>query len=112
MLIARRDAGHIRLNPDLQKVRGLAFGVVELAVLHTGACAHALHVARRNAAGVAHAVFVRQLTAYHVADDFHVAVAVGAKTPASGHAVFIHDAQVAEAHVGCVVVARKREGMK
>ena len=99
LLVLRGNAGHVGLNPYLQQMRGLALGVVEFAVLHTAARAHALHIARRNALDVAHAVLVRQLATEYVADDFHVLVAVRAKTLARRNAVFIDDAQVAKAHV-------------
>ena len=86
--------------------------MVELAVLHTGTGAHALHVTRRDALDVAHAVLVRQLAAEHVADDFHVAVAMGAKTPARSNPVFIDHTQIAKPHVCRVVVAGKRKRVK
>jgi hypothetical protein len=105
LLVAGLDAGHVRLDPDLQEVRGLVLGVVELAVLHAAARAHALHVAGRNALDVAQRVLVRQFAGQHVADDLHVAVAVRAEAGAGGDAVFVDHAQVAEAHVLRVVVA-------
>ena len=93
-------------------MRGLVFSMIELAVLHTGACAHALHVAWRNTLDVTQRVLVGQIAAHHVADDFHVAVAMGAKTGARGNAVFIDDAQVAKPHVGRVVVTGKRKAVE
>jgi hypothetical protein len=45
---------------------------------------------------VAHAVLVRQRAVEHVADDLHVAVAVGAEAGAGGDAVLVDDAQVAQ----------------
>src|SRR5882672_2508509 len=38
--ILRRDAAHLRLDPDLQEVRAAVLVVVGLAVLHTAAGAH------------------------------------------------------------------------
>ena len=93
-------------------MRGLPGCVVELAVHHARACAHALHVAGRNALDVAHTVLVGQFTRQHVADDLHVAVAMGAKAGAGRNAVFVDDAQVAKAHVTGVVVAGKREAVE
>ena len=93
-------------------MRGLARCVVELAVLHASACAHALHVTGRDALDVAHAVLVGQFARQHVADDFHVAVAMGAKPGARRNAVFVDDAQVAKAHVGGVVVPGEREAVE
>jgi len=111
LLIARGDAAHIRLNPDLQEMRGLALGVVELAVSHTAAGTHALHIARRYALDVAHAVLVGQLAREHITDDFHVAVTVGAKAGARGDAVLVDHAQIAPAHVLWVEVLGKREAV-
>jgi hypothetical protein len=85
--------------------------VVELAVLHASAGTHALHVAGRDALHVAHAVLVRQLAVQHVADDLHVAVAMGAEAGARRDAVFVDDPQVAPAHVGRVVVVGEREAV-
>jgi hypothetical protein len=111
LLVAGRDAAHVGLDPDLQEVRALALGMVELAVHHAAAGAHALHVAGRDRHHVAHAVLVRQLALQHVADDFHVAVAVRAKAGAGRNAVFVDDAQVAPAHVRRVVIVGKREAV-
>ena len=47
----------------------------------------------------------------HVADDFHVAMAVGAETGARRDAVFVDDAQVPEPHVVAVQVVREREAV-
>jgi len=92
-------------------MRGLALGVVELAVAHTAACAHALHIAGRNALDVAHAVLVRQLAREHVADDLHVAVAMGAKTGARRDAVLVDHPQIAPAHVLRVKILGKRKAV-
>jgi hypothetical protein len=89
LLVAGLDAAVPRQDPDLQEMRGLVGRVVELAVQHAGAGAHALHVAgaddtRHGAAvlAVAHAVAVRQRAVEHVGHDLHVAVAVGAEAGA------------------------------
>ena len=87
-------------------------GVVELAVLHASARAHALHIAWRYAFHVAHVVFVCQIARQHIADDFHVAVAVGAKTRAWRDAVLVDHPQVAPAHERRVVIARKGKTVK
>ena len=92
--------------------------MVELAVQHPRAGAHALHVARPDhtrrlallgarGLAVAHVVLVCQRAVEHVADDLHVAVAMGAEAGARGDAVFVDDPQVAHAHVGRVVVVGK-----
>ena len=109
LLVAGRDAGHVRLDPDLEEMGRVLRGMVELAVQHAIAGAHALHVAGRNGTAVAHVVLVRQLTRQHVADDLHVAVAVGAEAGAGSDAVFVDDAQIAQAHELRVVVTGKGE---
>ena len=111
LLVAGVDAAHVGQDPDLQEVRGGVGRVIELAVTHAGASTHALHVAGADDAVGADAVLVRQRAVEHVADDLHVAVAVRAEAGAGRDAVFVDDAQVAPAHPGRVVVARKREGM-
>ena len=107
LFVARRDAGHVGLDPDLQEMRGVVGRMVELAVLHTPPGAHALHIARRNALDVAHAVLVRQVAGQHIADDFHVAVAMCAKAGTGCNAIFVDDAQVSPTHVFRVVITAK-----
>ena len=85
--------------------------MVELAVPHAAAGAHALHVARHDGRAVAHRVLVRELALEHVADDLHVAVAVRAEARAGLHAVLVDDAQRAEAHVLRVVVVGEGEAV-
>ena len=82
MFVARLNADHVGFDPDLQKVGLLALSVVELAVAHAAARAHALDIAGRNAFDIAHAVLVGQIARQDIADDLHVAVAVGAETGA------------------------------
>jgi hypothetical protein len=111
LFVARCDATLAGQDPDLQEMRRVLRCMVVFAVLHAGAGAHALHVAGADHAAVgstgrsvAHAVLVRQLAAEHVADDFHVAVAVRSEAGAGGDAVFVDDAQVSHPHVLRVVV--------
>jgi len=88
-------------------MRGLLGRMIELAVHHATAGAHALHITRGDAFDVAHAVLVRQFTAQHIADDFHIAVTMGAKPAAGSDAVFVDDAQIAPPHVRRVVITSK-----
>jgi hypothetical protein len=118
LLVARRDAGAFRQDPDLQEVRGRVLRVVELAVAHAGARGHALDVARHDHAGVggaggsvAHAVRMGQSAIEHVADDLHVAMAVGAEALSGRDGVVVEHAQVAEAHVRRVVIVGEREAV-
>jgi hypothetical protein len=55
---------------------------------------------------------VGQRAVEHIADDLHVAVAVGAEATARGDAVLVDHAQVAHAHVRRVVVAGEGEAVK
>mgnify|MGYP001370627802 CR=1 FL=1 len=119
LFIAGGQPQRTRREPDLQKMRRLPGRIVEFAVRHAAPGAHALHVAGLDDAAVrcaclsrAHAVAVRELSAQHVADDFHVAVAVRAKTRSRGDAVFIDDAQVRITHVLRVVIVGKRKAVK
>src|SRR5664280_223597 len=105
MLLAVEEAGRVRR-------------VVELAVLHAAPGAHALHVARPDDAGRralaatgAHAVFVRQLAFEHIADDFHIAMAVRAEAASGRDAILVDDAQVAAAHMPRVVIVGERKAV-
>ena len=79
---------------------------------HTGSRAHALHIAWGNAFDIAHVVLVRQVARQHIADDFHVLVAMGAKTGARRDAVFVDHPQVSPTHELRVLVAGKRKAVK
>ena len=82
----------------------MALVLVELAVRHAAAGAHALHVARHDGRAGAHRVLVRERALEHIADDLHVAMPVRAEPRARLHAVLVDDAQRPEAHVPRVVV--------
>src|SRR5450631_3369308 len=71
-LVPRFDAAHIGLDPDLQKVHDIVFGVIEFAVAYAGTSAHALHITRANHRAVAHAVLVLECALENITDDFHV----------------------------------------
>jgi hypothetical protein len=68
-------------------------------VAHAAAGAHALHVAGANRRAVADGIAMRELAREHVADDFHVAVAVRAEALAGGDAILVDDAQRTELDV-------------
>ena len=85
----------------------LALSMVELAVLDAGTRTHALHIPWGNAFDIAHAVLVGQIARQHIADDFHVLVAMGAKTSACSNTVFVNYPQITPTHVLRVVVARE-----
>ena len=69
--------------------------------------AHSLHIARPDDGPVAHGVLVREFTGQHVADDFHVAMAMRAEARARLHSVLVDDPQGAELDVLRVEVIGK-----
>src|SRR6185436_5883156 len=107
LLVARRNATNVGLDPDLQEVHAVPAGGIELAVPDAGARAHALHVTGPDARAIAERVLVRQLAFQHVADDLHVAVAVRAKSLAGRDAVFVDDPQGTELDVLRVEIVRE-----
>ena len=60
-------------------MRLFARRMVELTVHDAAARTHALYVARWNAFDVTHAIFMREVARKHVAQNFHIAMAMGAK---------------------------------
>ena len=84
---------------------------VELAVHDAGTGADALEVVGVEGFDVAHAVLVREGAAQDVGENFHVLMAVRAESPAGADAVFVDDAQRAEAHVFRVIVGREGKGV-
>src|ERR1700676_1999480 len=76
---------------------------------HSGAGAHALHVAHANDRAVADGVLVLELALEDVGDDLHVAVPVLAEALSGGDAVVVDDAQRAVCDPGRVVVIGERE---
>ena len=93
-------------------MRFFAFGMIEFTVRYARSCAHALHVARWNTFDVAHAIFVRQFAGQHIANDFHIAVAVGTKAHSGCNAVFVDNSQITPTHVLWIVITREGKGME
>src|SRR5258706_4548023 len=112
LFVARRDAANARLDPDLQEMNGLPLGSVVFAVRDTRARAHALHVAGPDDRAVAHRIAVCEPALEHVADDFHVAVAMGAEPPARLHAILVDHAQRPKARVAGGVVVGEGKAME
>ena len=97
-------------DPDLQQPAGLdAF--IDLAVHHTGAGAHPLHLAGPQHLSVPHRVAVVELALHHHRHDLHVAVGVHAEAAAGGDRVVVDHPQRPEAHPGRVVMGSERERM-
>ncbi len=98
-------------EPDLVEVDGLGGGGVEFAVEDARAGGNALDFARAEDGAVPEAVLVLEGALENPGDNFHVTVRVHAEALPGGDAVFVHDAQGAEAHVVGIVVIGEREGM-
>ena len=84
---------------------------IEPDVRDAGTGRQALHVAGPYRRAVAHRVLVAERTLQHVADDFHVAVAVGAEALTCLHAILIDYAQRPPAHVARVVIVGERKAV-
>ena len=109
--VAGDEACLVGEDPDLEEVEVLVGVGVAFAVGDAGAGAHELDVAGEEGAAVAEAVLVGDGAGEDVAEDFHVAVGVGAEAAAGGDVVFVDDAEGAKAHVGGVAVVGKGEGV-
>src|SRR5437762_965633 len=111
LLVGRRDAGDVGLDPDLEEMRAACLVVVVLAVQHAPPGAHALDVAGNDGRAAAHGALLGKRALEHVADDLHVAVPVGAEARARGDAILVDDAQRPEPHVLRVLVAGEGEAV-
>jgi hypothetical protein len=107
LLVGWRDPGPIGLEPDLQEMRETVLLRVVLRVLHPRAGGHPLHVPRPDGRAVSEAVLVAQRAGEDVADDLHVAMAMGAEPLARRDPVLVDHPQRTEAHVRGIVVAGK-----
>src|SRR6185436_2970104 len=109
LLVRRRNAHLVGLDPDLQEVGDALLLVVELAVAHAAAGAHPLHVAGDDGGTRPHRVLMAERAFQHVADDLRVAMTVGAEALAGLHPVLVDHPQRAVAHVPGVVVVGEGE---
>src|SRR6185503_4484755 len=112
LLVARLVATAVGHDPDLEEVDRLALGRIELAVGDAGPGAHPLHFAGPDHGAGAQAVPMLQRSLEHVADDLHVAVAVGRKAVVGLYAVLVDHAQRAEPHVTVLVVLAERKRVR
>src|SRR5262245_56783687 len=111
LLIARRDSNEIWLDPDLEEVHERLVRRVVRAMEHASPGAHPLHIARPDDRAGSHRVLVLEGAFEHVADNLHVAMAMGAETPARLYAVFVDHPERAEPHVLRIVVIGEREAV-
>ena len=79
-------------NPNLEKMHGLRFGRVELAMPDAAAGRHALQIAGPNNRAGADAVFMLERALDNLRYDLHVAVRVRGKATAASDAVVIDHA--------------------
>src|SRR5262249_29067242 len=104
LLVTRFQASGLRQNPDLKQMDRFGSGRVELAVSHTGSCAHALNFTRPDDGTGTHAVLMFQGTFKNVRKNFHVAMRVCSKSLGRRYPVLINDAERAKTHVAGVVI--------
>ena len=93
-------------------MREAVFRLIEFAMRDTGTRAHALYIPGSNRGTIAHAVLVRERAFEHVADDFHITMAVRTEAHASGHAVFVDHAQRSETHMRRIVIVGEGKTVK
>src|SRR3546814_8011331 len=77
LLVARREAGALGQNPDLQQMHRILVRGVILAVPDAGAGRHALHLAGSDDRAVAETVAMRERPIQHPGHDLHVTMRVG-----------------------------------
>jgi len=87
------------LNPDLQKVCGLAGGRVELTMPHATSRAHELNLTGTEDALISKAVAMCQRTFQNIAENLHVPMRMLGETSAGGDNVVIDHPKASEAHV-------------
>src|ERR1051325_3282593 len=109
LLVTRLKVDRVRQDPDLQQVHALGIRRILLAVSHTSARTHPLHVAGTNDRTIAHAVFVFERTFEDVRNDLHVAMAMLRKPSTRSHKILIDHTQAAKAHVTRIVILIERE---
>lgn len=91
LLISRFRTSNIRYDPDLQKVNGLRFTVVELAVGDSATGAHQLDITWSNHRSSAKRVFMLKSTLKHVRENLHVAMGMLTETLPGGNPVVVDD---------------------
>src|SRR6204780_1349001 len=109
LLVAGRDAGRGRRDPDLQKMNRVGFRMIEFAVRDSRAGAHPLRFAGTNDRAGAEAVLVLERAFENVGDNLHVAMRMGGEPGAGADAILVDDAQRAKSHLLGIVVVAERE---
>jgi len=104
LLVARRQAGPVRDDPDLQEMHWLDLRRIELAVLDAGAGAHALHLAGPDHIAIADTVLVLERAFENIGDDVHVLMAVAREAGARNDAILVDDPEAAKAHLRRIAI--------
>src|SRR5207302_9860750 len=94
-----------------QEPHCLALRAIKLAVTHTRAGRHRLHVAALDDTLAAGGVLMGEGTFNDIADDFHVTMTMGGKAGIGRHAIVIDHAHIAEPHMRLVIVIGEGECM-
>src|ERR1700722_15737077 len=87
----------------------LRAGRVEFTVHHARTSRHALNFIGPEHLLMSHAVLMGQRTFQDIAENLHVAMPVGAESPARGHAVLIDHLNTPETPVLRIVIVGKRK---
>src|SRR3546814_711999 len=111
LLVAGCNPGVLGKNPDLQEMGHAVAVVVELRMGDAAPGAHALNLTRNDHGAIAHGILVGERALNDIADDFHVAMAMGAETLARLHAILVDHSQRPPMHVLGVVVVGEREAV-
>src|SRR5438045_7258869 len=85
---------------------------IEFAVPNPRARAHPLHVARAYRRTVADRILVRKRTGKHVADDFHIAMAMRAESLSGLDPVLIDHTERAELDMPRIEIVRERKAVE
>ena len=110
-LVSGPETLSLRLDLNLQEVNRVRIGMIELAVMHSGSCAHSLDISRSDNRTVSPVVFVLQGAFYNVGDDLHVLVWMCSESPAGFHPVLVNYPKRTESHVRGIMILTERERM-
>ena len=102
--VAGCEAALGRLNPDLQKVQLFRLRWIKFAVTDSTARRHQLKFPRRQSRHITCAIFVGDFAVEYVADNFHIAMAVGIKTGICCNMIVINHPQCRKSHLAFIVI--------
>ena len=111
LLVPRGKSRGPGQDPDLKEMDRLPGGRVGFAVAHPGAGGHPLDIAGAEDRALPHAVGMGEGSRNDIADDLHVAMAVGAEAAAGLDPVLVDDPEGAELDMVRVVIVGEGEGV-